>query len=81
MNFFVFNEQTREIVIARDFWIFIATWLPLTLITMGVYVLIVYFDRWWKGKPFQLFKRPQARTIQAGEQKDLHGIQSPGKMA
>ena len=44
MNFFVFNQQTMRIVVAEDLWIYIATWLPLTLLTLlayGVVVLLV----------------------------------------
>ena len=40
MNLFVFDETTRGLVISPDFWIFIAAWLPLTLITGGIYVFI-----------------------------------------
>ncbi|PYI20671.1 hypothetical protein BO99DRAFT_456176 [Aspergillus violaceofuscus CBS 115571] len=67
MNFFVFDTDARQIVIAHDFWIFIATWLPLTLATGLVYVLIVWFDAWWKRKPFRLFERPvRATRVEAG---------------
>ncbi|OJJ97015.1 hypothetical protein ASPACDRAFT_34041 [Aspergillus aculeatus ATCC 16872] len=62
MNFFVFDTDARQIVIAHDFWIFIATWLPLTLATGLIYVLIVWFDAWWKRKPFRLFQRPVRAT-------------------
>ncbi|PYI31514.1 hypothetical protein BP00DRAFT_343708, partial [Aspergillus indologenus CBS 114.80] len=62
MNFFVFDTDARQIVIAHDFWVFIATWLPLTLATGLVYVLIVWFDAWWKRKPFNLFARPAKIT-------------------
>ncbi|OJJ77544.1 hypothetical protein ASPBRDRAFT_112523 [Aspergillus brasiliensis CBS 101740] len=58
MNFFVFDEDLRQIVIAKDFWVFLATWLPLTLVTGLIYVLIVWFDAWWKRKPFRFFQRP-----------------------
>lgn len=52
MNFFVFNQQTRGIEISNDFWIFIATWLPLTLITGTLYMLVVYLDKRRKGQQF-----------------------------
>ncbi|GLB02242.1 hypothetical protein AtubIFM57258_003584 [Aspergillus tubingensis] len=58
MNFFIFDEDLRQIVIAKDFWVFLATWLPLTLVTGLIYVLIVWFDAWWKRKPFRFFRRP-----------------------
>ena len=41
MNLFVFNQDTKRIVIAKDFWIYIATWLPLTLLTFVGYQLVV----------------------------------------
>jgi hypothetical protein len=40
MNLFVFDDDTRRLRISPDFWIFIALWLPLTLITGGIYVFI-----------------------------------------
>jgi len=52
MNFFLFNQQTRGIEISNDFWIFIATWLPLTLITGTLYMLVVYLDKRGKGQQF-----------------------------
>jgi len=50
MNFFAFDTVSKNIIIARDFWIFIATWLPLTLITGALYMAVLYFDRRAKGK-------------------------------
>lgn len=44
MNFFTFNQETMRIVVAEDIWIYVATWLPLTLLTLlgyGVVVLLV----------------------------------------
>ena len=41
MNLFVFNQQTMKIMIANDFWIYIATWIPLTLLTFLGYGLVV----------------------------------------
>ena len=41
MNLFVFNQQTMRIMIADDFWIYIATWIPLTLLTFVGYGLLV----------------------------------------
>ncbi|KAK0514786.1 hypothetical protein JMJ35_002165 [Cladonia borealis] len=41
MNLFVFNQQTMKIMIADDFWICIATWIPLTLLTFLCYGLLV----------------------------------------
>ncbi|GKZ53938.1 hypothetical protein AnigIFM49718_008723 [Aspergillus niger] len=67
MNFFVFDEDSRQIVIAKDFWVFLATWLPLTLVTGLIYVLIVWFDAWWKRKPFRFFERPGKRDVSKPE--------------
>jgi len=52
MNFFVFDTVSATITIAHDFWIFVATWLPLTFITGAIYVLTLFFDARRKGKPF-----------------------------
>jgi hypothetical protein len=67
-NFFVFNEKTRKIVIGKDFWVFILTWLPLTLLTGLVYAAVVAADARRKGKPVQwLWARKRARaTPKAG---------------
>jgi Mg2+ and Co2+ transporter CorA len=45
MNFFYFDQERGKIVIAEDFWIFLASWLPLTLITAAIYVVIVSLNR------------------------------------
>ena len=40
MNFFYFNQQTGQLVIANDFWVCVVTWLLLTLVTyLGYRVL------------------------------------------
>ncbi|PYH92926.1 hypothetical protein BO71DRAFT_431468 [Aspergillus ellipticus CBS 707.79] len=59
MNFFDFDDNARKITIAKDFWVFLATWLPLTMVTGLIYVWIMWFDAWWKRKPFRLFQRPK----------------------
>jgi hypothetical protein len=53
MNFFLFDPKSRQLVISPDFWMFIATWLPLTLLTGGIYVLILYIDARLKRKVFR----------------------------
>lgn len=66
MNFFVFNPVQKRIVIAHDFWIFIATWLPLTLLTAGLYVLIVWLDARSNGKEVRwLWKIKKSNVAQA----------------
>ena len=40
MNLFVFEDETSRLKISPDFWIFIVLWLPLTLMTGGVYAFI-----------------------------------------
>lgn len=61
MNFFAFDQAARRIVIANDFWVFLAVWLPLTGATAVFYLLIVYFHCWWNHKPFHVFRRPKTR--------------------
>jgi hypothetical protein len=53
MNFFIFNPESKRLEISPDFWLFIATWLPLTIITGGIYMLILYIDSRLKRKPFR----------------------------
>jgi Mg2+ and Co2+ transporter CorA len=50
MNFFVFDTTSQNIAIANDFWIFVATWLPLTAITVAVYIGTLWFVARRKGK-------------------------------
>ena len=45
MNLFVFNPQTRRLVIADDFWIFVATWFLLTLVTFLGYGALLIRNR------------------------------------
>ncbi|KAI1846701.1 hypothetical protein JX266_007274 [Neoarthrinium moseri] len=45
MNFFEFNDDTRNIMIGNDFWIFIVIWLVLIVITGGLFVGV-----WWVKK-------------------------------
>lgn len=58
MNFFIFNTDSDGIHIGRDFWVFIATWIPATVVTGLAYLTILWFDSWWKHKKFEPFKRP-----------------------
>ncbi len=50
MNFFGFNNTSRRIIMGHGFWIFAATWLPLTLLTAAIYVTFLRFDAAKKGK-------------------------------
>jgi len=51
MNFFAFDSTSQSIAIGTNFWIFVATWLPLTAITVAVYILTLWFVARRKGKP------------------------------
>ncbi|KAF2705205.1 hypothetical protein K504DRAFT_506155 [Pleomassaria siparia CBS 279.74] len=53
MNFFLFDEESNKLRISPDFWIFLATWLPLTLFTGCIYMLILYMDSRVKHKRFR----------------------------
>ena len=33
MNLFLFDQPTKKLIIADDFWIYVVTWLLLTLVT------------------------------------------------
>ncbi|KXH47861.1 hypothetical protein CNYM01_01379 [Colletotrichum nymphaeae SA-01] len=41
-NYFSFNEKTRKIAIARDFWVFVLVWLILTVFTVAAYFFYTY---------------------------------------
>lgn len=43
MNFFAFNQQNRQFVIAKEFWIYVVTWLPLTFFTLVAYLMLKEF--------------------------------------
>jgi hypothetical protein len=51
MNFFVFDANSNALAMGDNFWVFTATWLPLTAITVAVYVLTLWLDARRKGKP------------------------------
>ncbi|KAF1846865.1 uncharacterized protein K460DRAFT_49333 [Cucurbitaria berberidis CBS 394.84] len=65
MNFFLFNPISKQLEISPDFWIFIATWLPLIFITGAVYVLILYLDSKLKRKTFRWPWQMKARSRSA----------------
>jgi len=52
MNFFLFNSESSSIIIAQDFWIFIATWLPLTFLTGAIYIFFIWMHARRNDKPF-----------------------------
>jgi Mg2+ and Co2+ transporter CorA len=52
MNFFAFDTATWRLSIGHNFWIFVATWLPLTLITGAIYILTLLFHARSRGKQF-----------------------------
>ncbi|KAF2097250.1 hypothetical protein NA57DRAFT_77504 [Rhizodiscina lignyota] len=74
MNFFGFDAIHRRIVIANDFWIFIATWIPLTLITIGLYLFVVWMNPRTKGKrgAHWLWQRPSRSQLPLSEEKGLN---------
>ncbi|KAH6842129.1 hypothetical protein B0T12DRAFT_424667 [Alternaria alternata] len=53
MNLFLFNPVSKRLQVSPDFWIFIATWIPLIVMTGAIYVLILYLDSRIKRKPFR----------------------------
>ena len=50
MNFLTFESETSSIVFAKDFWIFIASAVPLTIATLGVWFLATHQEKKGKGK-------------------------------
>jgi Mg2+ and Co2+ transporter CorA len=53
MNLFLFNPVSKRLQVSPDFWIFIATWIPLIVMTGATYFLILYLDSRIKRKPFR----------------------------
>ena len=48
MNVFWFNQQTRRLAVSQDIWIWVATALPLTGLTIGCYR---FLNEYLKSKP------------------------------
>ncbi|KAF2132835.1 hypothetical protein P153DRAFT_420745 [Dothidotthia symphoricarpi CBS 119687] len=53
MNFFLFDATSKRLQISSDFWIFVLTWIPLTLITGGTYMLFLYLHARRQGREFR----------------------------
>ncbi|KAL9607553.1 MAG: hypothetical protein Q9167_007546 [Letrouitia subvulpina] len=54
MNLFEFDEKNRQLVIAKDFWIYLATWLPLTFFTFLGYLILKGFH---EPEEYRVFSR------------------------
>ncbi len=50
MNLLSFQTTTPTIVFAKDFWIFIAIAVPLTLLTLGIWFLATHLEKRTKRK-------------------------------
>jgi hypothetical protein len=61
MNFFIFDTDSWNLAIGDNFWVFVVTWLPLTIITTSIYVLTLWLNARRKGKRFHW---PWTRQIQ-----------------
>lgn len=55
MNFLTFQSQTSTIIFAKDFWIFIATAVPLTVATLGMWFLATHREKKGKEKRSQYY--------------------------
>ena len=40
MNLFVYDQQTHEIQISKEFWIYVAAFVPLTMLTLGFWFFL-----------------------------------------
>jgi uncharacterized membrane protein YhaH (DUF805 family) len=45
MNFFDFNGDTQNIMIGKDFWIFIVIWLLLIAFNGGLFVAVIWVKK------------------------------------
>lgn len=55
MNFLTFQSRTSTIIFAKDFWIFIATAVPLTVATLGIWFLATHREKKGKEKRSQYY--------------------------
>ena len=55
MNFFVFDSDNSRFRATSDIWVFVATWIPLTALTVGIYAFYV----WRRKKALQLRRSPR----------------------
>jgi hypothetical protein len=53
MDFFNFDSTSKQIVVANDFWIYVATTVPLTVMTVA----------YWQYRTFQQRKRREMRSL------------------
>jgi len=44
-NFFLFDTSLNILRIANNFWIFLVSWLPLTVFTIALYFTIVWYKK------------------------------------
>jgi preprotein translocase subunit YajC len=40
MNLFVFDQQTHKIQVSLEFWIYVAAFVPLTMLTLGIWFFL-----------------------------------------
>ncbi|KAH7134921.1 hypothetical protein B0J11DRAFT_424563 [Dendryphion nanum] len=63
MNFFLLNPESKRFQISPDFWIFVITWIPLTLVTGGMYVLFLYLHAKRQGQQFHWPWQTKSRVV------------------
>ena len=56
MNLFLYSPTSRSLIIAKNFWLYFATWLPLTALTVICYLLM---------KAYHKYRHPED-TLEAG---------------
>lgn len=76
MNLFLFNPVSKKLQVSPDFWIFIATWIPLIVMTGAIYFLILYLDSRIKRKPFQWPLQMKPHSKKTGSCSEKGKIQS-----
>jgi hypothetical protein len=40
MNLFVFDIATHKVQVSKEFWIYVATFVPLTMLTLGIWFIL-----------------------------------------
>ncbi|CAN9443153.1 unnamed protein product [Alternaria alternata] len=71
MNLVLFNPVSKRLQVSPDFWIFIATWIPLIVMTGAIYFLILYLDSIIKRKQFRwpLQMKPHSKNTASCSEK------------
>lgn len=72
MNFFAFSQTNRKFMIADNFWIYVATWLPLTLLTLLAYLMLKEFHEFNGKRVLVKLENLRSRLQSLGSKRGRH---------